>query len=162
MYVSIAIRHTVSAKNVQRNPTAIRIPMVAQPTHHHHHLQGHGPQHLTLAQEMLGARVGALPQDGLITQDGGTRDGGQKISIQIGMTLPDLPQSIVLSMQPTYMDAYLFVFAECTAVAACIPRGLPVLETMYFDFRSSAIIPRGSLGHQCLAFFRAYREVCSH
>ena len=38
--------------------------------------------------------------------------------IQVGGNDIALPQSIVLSMQPTYMDAYLFVFAECITVVA--------------------------------------------
>ena len=44
--------------------------MVAQPTNHHH--QSHGLQHPMIAQQIRGDLEGAIPQDDLITQDGGT------------------------------------------------------------------------------------------
>ena len=67
--------------------------------------------------------------------------------IQVGGNDIALPQSPVLSMQPTYMDAYLFVFAECITVAACMPRGLPVLEIMYFELWIFCNDSSSPLGH---------------
>ena len=95
MYAVIAIRRTYFAKHVQNNPAVTRIPMVAHRIRHHHHHQGHGPQHLTIAQEAPGARLGALPQDDLRTQDGmipQTQLG--VVPTQVGANDIALPQTI--------------------------------------------------------------------
>ena len=62
--------------------------------------------------------------------------------LQTGGNNDALPQSTVTSMQPTYMDAYLFVFAECIQLQTCMPGGLPDIEFVFELWIYLAIIPR--------------------
>ena len=132
-----------------QHPALIINPMVVQPSHPHHQ-QGHGPQHPTLVQQVLGTRVSAIPQDDLLTQDGGIPQRSTipqtllgVVMIQVGGNDIALPQSTVLSMQPTCMDAYLLVFAECIQLPHACREACQILEIMYFEFWIYlAMIPR--------------------
>ena len=104
-------KHVPQIRAHQSKPTIS--PMVVQPSHPHD-LQGHGPQRPTLVRQIRGTRVGAIPQDDLLTQDGGIPQRSTipqmigNVMLQVGGNDIALPQSTVLSMQPTCIVAYLY------------------------------------------------------
>ena len=99
--------------------------MVVRLNHVHHH-PGLGLQHPMLVPQNHGTRVGAAPQNNLLTQQDGGLHSTQMIGnvmIQVGGTNSVLPQSIALSLQLICTVAYLCVFAVCIQWTACLPRG---------------------------------------
>ena len=119
--------------------------MVARLNHVHHH-PGLGRQHPTLVPKNHGTRVGAAPQNNLLTQQDGGFHSTQMIGnvmIQVGGTDNALPQSTVLSLQPTCTDAYLLVFAVCIQLPHACREACQILEILYLElWIYLAIIPR--------------------
>ena len=116
--------------------------MVAQPTNHP--LQGHGPLHPTIAQQILGVLEGAIPQDDLTLSGGGAPQAIHRLGVtatlsrvragrEVG-TIIHRPQSPACS-QLTW--ALIFQCSpQCRSVAACRPGGPPV---WYKQFRNSEL-----------------------
>ena len=159
VYARIASPFFESAKHVQRiriqhsKPTII--PMVVQPSHPHH-LQGHGPQRPTLVQQIHGTRVSAIPQDDLLTQDGGIPQRSTipqiigNVMLQAGGHDVALPQSTVLSMQSTCRDAYPLVFAVCRQLPHACREACQIWTFCNSSLDLSCNDSSCLLGHKCL------------